>query len=117
MHALLSQGIFISVKIYWDILNAHPRYPEVLGKMVVRIIILFLVVISTGELQPPVATLRVGPHISRFSKETYRLNYQSPDEIQLIAEIAVFFSVLPYLFLTSLTYQGNCTEFNPLSMD
>lgn len=41
---------------------------------------------------------------SLFSKETHRLNYQSPNEIQLIAEIAVFFSVLPYLFLTSLTY-------------
>lgn len=45
------------------------------------------------------------------------LNDQCPDEIQLIAEIAVFFSVLPYLFLTSLTYWGNCTDFNPLSMD
>lgn len=71
--------------------------------MVVRIIVFFHSVIPTGECQQLVSTLIMGPTIS-FSKETHILNNQSPDEIQLIAEIAVFFRVLPYLFLTSLTY-------------
>lgn len=38
------------------------------------------------------------------SKKTYIVNDQSPNEIPLIAEIAVSFRVLPHLFLTSLIY-------------
>lgn len=45
------------IMIYWGTSNIHPEDIEVIGKMVVKIIVVFHSVIPTGECQHLVSTL------------------------------------------------------------